>query len=481
MKQQVDSADTSCMTFVCSTNWPLDAHAPLRAGRRLSSSHSIILFFVATFYTLLLGGCGLSVDSLESGASSGQSVAAATTQQIPSIPLRAFQDSLGINLHMNYTDGLYSNPQQVLEDLQYIGISNVRDNLIEDQDSIPHRQGLAAEEFLADNGIKFDYVVAASADFQDAIAQPLNYFNARHPNGIASIEGPNEINNFPVAGPGSNEHNAIAFQMGLCQFVKSTSGLSSIPVFYFTGGSQVSLSSVVSEADFPNTHPYAHSGQQPYGWIVQNLVQSFTDAMPYPSAITETGYSTALQGNWDAVDEPTQASMILNDLFDAALLGSTRTYLYQLLEAYPNYATNADTAFGIFHYTDGSPKLAAIALHNLSVSIPRDEVSSPQTVSGVLTGLSASTGKAVALTGSDGSIYLALWDEQTIWNPSTQTALNPSTQSVSVSIAGKWNVSFFDPETGSSVPLSPSTGSGSSLYTAPVTTHVTFLVFHPTS
>jgi hypothetical protein len=382
---------------------------------------------------------------------------------------------------MNYTDGLYANPHQVLQDLQYIGISNVRDNLIEDQDSIPHRQGLAAEEFLADNGIQFDYLAAASADFQDDVAQPLNYFIARHPSAIASIEGPNEINNFPVAGPGTNEQNAVAFQTQLYQFVHSTASLSYIPVLYFTGGSQVPLSSLVGEADLPNTHPYAHSGQQPYGWIVQNLVQSFTDAIPYPSAITETGYSTALQGNWDAVDEPTQASMILNDLFDAALLGSTRTYLYQLLEAYPDYATNADTAFGIFHYTDGSPKLAAIALHNLSVSIPRDEVSSPQTVSGVLTGLPSSTGKALALTGSDGSIYLALWDEQTIWNPSTQTALNPSTPSVSISIDGNWNVSFFDPQTGSSVPLKPSTGDGGNIYTAPVTTHVTFLVFHPAS
>jgi hypothetical protein len=450
---------------------PLQTRQPLRlvAGPLLATALSV----------LLLGGCGLSVTPFQSAASSVQAVAADTPQSIPSMPLRAFQDSLGINVHMNYTDGLYANPQQVLQDLQYIGIANVRDNLIEEQNSIPARQGLAAEEFLADNGIRFDYVAAGSTDFQDDIAQPLTYFISRHPNAIASIEGPNEINNFPVAGPGTNEQNAIAFQAQIYQFVHSTPSLSSIPVLYFTGGSQASGASLEGGADYLNAHPYAQGGAQPYANVSEAFAAEFTDAGSYPEAITETGYSTAEQGNWNGVDEPTQASLILNDLFDAALTGSTHTYLYQLLEAYPDYPTNADTAFGIFHYADESPKLAAITLHNLSISIPKDEVSLPKTVSGVLTGLPATTGKALALTGSDGSIYLALWDEQTIWNPSAQTSLNPNTSSISVSIDGNWAVSFFDPETGSSVPMSPSTSNGANLYIAPVTTHVTFLVFHP--
>jgi hypothetical protein len=44
-----------------------------------------------------------------------------------SMPLAKFQDSLGVNLHIEYTDGKYADATQVLQDLQYIGIHNVRD------------------------------------------------------------------------------------------------------------------------------------------------------------------------------------------------------------------------------------------------------------------------------------------------------------------------------------------------------------------
>ncbi len=414
-----------------------------------------------------------------STASSGQVIDAETPQQIPSMPLRAFQDSLGINVHMSYTDGLYSQPQQVLADLNYIGIRNVRDGVLVVGGDIPDRQGLAAQEYLAENGIRFNFITNGNTSFEGFTTPGLTHFATAHPGSILSIEGPNEINNWPITGPGTNQQNAVAYQSELYQFVHSTPSLSSIPVLYFTGGDKVPVSSLAAEADQLNGHPYAQAGQQPYSWLSGTYSSSFTGSGSYPEAMTETGYSTAEQGNYNGVDEATQASLILNNLFDAALIGSTHTYLYQLLEAYPDYASNGDTGYGIFHYTDGSPKLAAVALHNLNVSIPKDETSSPQSVSGVVTGLSATTGHVLALTASDGLIYLALWDEQNIWNPNTQTSVHPSGSIISVSIPGNWTVSSLDPLTGLSVAMSPALSNGTYLYTVSSTTHVTFLVFRP--
>ena len=415
----------------------------------------------------------------QSASTATQVTSTTGTHLIPSMSLKTFQDSLGINVHMNYTDGLYSRPERVLADLQYIGIRNVRDGALVKGGDIPDRQGLDAQEYLANNGIRFNLGTSGNASFENFTAPALIYFAEAHPGSIISIEGPNEINNWPIVGPGTNEDNALAFQTELYQFVHSTAHLNSVPVLYFTGGDQAAMSSLAGEADQLNAHPYAQAGQQPYTWLSGTYSASYSGTGFDLRAMTETGYSTAENGNYNGVDEPTQASLILNNLFDAALVGSTHTYLYQLLEAYPNYASNGDTGYGIFHYTDGSPKLAAIALHNLSVSVPEDEASPPRAVSGDITGLSPTTGKMLALTASDGSIYLALWNEQNIWNPDEQTRINPASTSVSVSLSGSWKVSRFDPESDQSVPISPFSGNGNNVYSMDVTTHVSFLVFHP--
>jgi hypothetical protein len=433
----------------------------------------------AATVSFVLTGCGSGMLTSQSAGSGAQSSSATGTTVIPSIPLKTFQDSLGINTHMSYTDGLYSHPEQVLADLRYIGIHNIREGVLVRGGDIPDRQGLDAQEYLANNGIQFNFLTSGNASFDSFTAPALIYFAGAHPGAIISIEGPNEINNWPILGPGTNEENASAFQSTLYQFVHKTESLSSIPVLYFTGGEQASASSLTGQADQLNAHPYAQAGQQPYTWLSSTYSSSFSGTDFDLKAMTETGYSTAEKSNYNGVDETTQASLILNNIFDAALVGSTHTYLYQLLEAYPNYVSNADTGYGIFHYTDGGPTLAAIALHNLSVSIPKDDASAPRSVSGIIAGLSPTTGKVLALTASDGSIYIALWDEQNIWDPNTQTSISPASASVSVSIPGSWKVSRYDPESDQSASVLSSGGNGNALYSLDVTTHVTFLVFHP--
>ncbi|HHM1099539.1 TPA: hypothetical protein ACRGOW_005703, partial [Klebsiella pneumoniae] len=66
-------------------------------------------------------------------------------------------DKLGVNTHINYTDGQYANIAQDLSDIQYLGLTNLRD-------AAPN-PGFAGQENLAaaaQAGMTFDFVVSGT-------------------------------------------------------------------------------------------------------------------------------------------------------------------------------------------------------------------------------------------------------------------------------------------------------------------------------
>ncbi len=398
---------------------------------------------------------------------------AQTAISVTSVPLQTFQDSLGVNDHINYTDGLYSNAPQVLADLKYIGVHNVRDG-------IPSQawasQGYPDLLTLAAGGMKFDLVLDPNSNvtYQE---QQLDAIAAKYPSAVAAVEGPNEINNFPIQNAPSGdtqEQAAESMQAQLFSYVHGDSLLKNTQVYYFTGGAM--QSSISGLADAANGHPYPHGGDEPTYWYNNEYSTHFSIPGTYPKVATETGYATIADGSdWDGVDEPGQAELLLNTYFDAMLLGVSRTYVYQLLEAYPNDTTSSDTAYGLFHYSDGSPKIAAVALNHLSTLMPADKVSAHKAVTATFTGL-PSTAKELALTASDGSIYLYVWNEVPVWNPYNVSLEIFNYQQYSVSMAGKWTVSYLTPALSTAIPTT-ATKSGS--YLATLNSYPTALHFVP--
>ena len=357
---------------------------------------------------------------------------------VPSIPLRAFQDSFGINGHPNYTDGHYANEPQTLADMQYLGLRHMRAG-------IPYPAGwpygaVSNQDALAAGGILFDLVSDCNVPVAEQVSQ-LDTFAQVKAGDIAAIEGPNEINNQPcTVGGGSNEQNAEAFQAALYKAVKADSLLKSIPVLYFTGGA--TQAALAGMADATNTHPYPYSEVQPLGRLQSEYQADFVSAATAaPKYITETGYFD-IPSQPSGVDELGQGQMGLNIWFDAALTGVQRTYQYQLLQAYPDYATNSDTAYGIFHY-DNSPTIEAQMLHNLSLSFPLDAVSAATNpgvtlISGSETPLPA-TVHALALTTSKGDVIVWVWNEQQIWNAQSQSSTVANLITAQVQLPGTWS------------------------------------------
>ena len=119
-------------------------------------------------------------------------------------------------------------------------------------------------------------------------------------------------------------------------------------------------------SDANNVHAYVRYGAPPY-YGLQNEVDAAIQYMPdLPTEITETGEPTLL-GNENGVNETVQAVWDLDTLLEAFSIGVGKTFLYSLADpvvAGPP-STSLDDHYGLFH-SDGTPKQAAAAVHNLT-------------------------------------------------------------------------------------------------------------------
>jgi hypothetical protein len=170
-------------------------------------------------------------------------------------PIRSadFIDSLGVIVHIEYSNSKYADTINVLSDLRYIGIDHVRDHSLNSAND-----GQANYQKLADAGIKFDMLVSPTQPLSKAITD-LAQFATANPGAVTSIEGPNEINNFPLSYKGlSGVAAGKLFQADLFHTVNASTALASIPVLNLTGSWQVT-----SGFDYNNAHPYTLHGDQP--------------------------------------------------------------------------------------------------------------------------------------------------------------------------------------------------------------------------
>ncbi|MBY5520331.1 calcium-binding protein [Rhizobium leguminosarum] len=355
--------------------------------------------------------------------------------------------SFGIDTHIDYTDGKYSNVGEVVKALDYLGLDTVRDHA-PNSASDPNGQTHLGD--AAEAGVQFVFSAQREVD-PAAVAQRLHAFVQTHPGSVVGIEGPNEVNNWPVSYHGlSGQAAAVAYQKDLSAAVNADPLLKNIPVLGFTGYT------VASASDYTTIHTYAKDGDQPYSWLSREAdVQRAADPGK-PLAITETGYHTSLtadsNGGWEGVSEATQAKLLLNTLMDGAALGSKNTFIYELLDAYSDpQGANQEKHFGLFHL-DYSAKPAATAIHNLTEILQDDGATrasfSAGTVNYSIDGLPSSA-RSLLTEKSDGSYQIIIWNEPDIWNQSSDTAIQAAATAVKVNLGASFgSVKVFDPLTG---------------------------------
>jgi trimeric autotransporter adhesin len=366
----------------------------------------------------------------------------------------SFTSSIAVNAHVGYAWGSYNNLALVETDLRYLGVTTLRDSLAGDPSAQPVLDGLAAA------GFKFDFLVPSglpatgSAGLQQYIAS-LQQFETAHPNSIVALEGLNEANIQPFSYNGSSSMAAAAqFQQVYYAAIKGDAALAGIPVYDLTLGyndlsGYSSLGNLSASTDFASSHAYVPTESTPQAAIAAAISAASSVAAGAPSVITETGYTTQANTQYLGVDQTVQAKSILNTLVDAYKAGVGTTYLYELLDGNSS-STNSEDHFGLFN-SDGTPKLAATAIHNLT-TILNDNGNGGHTPTAPL-GYSLSglpdSGNSMVLGKSNGAYDLVVWAEPQIWNDATSTEIAASTQPVTVNLGSvHQSVNVYDPLNG---------------------------------
>lgn len=354
-----------------------------------------------------------------------------------------FLASLGVNTHLNYTDGTYASYQRVIADLDYLGIHHLRDWTPNPDGGIPYRNYLTALDAAAAAGNRFDFITSPEQPLGTTIDQ-LSAVARAHPGAVFAVEGPNETNNNPSTYKGMHGMAAsLAYQRDLYRTVHGWAPLRHASVYYYTGFDPAP--SLAGLADYANSHPYSERGEQPAGALARGF-GLFKMAAPYPKVVTEAGYFD-VPGAQNGVDDATQAKDTLNLYLDAFAQGAAETYVYQLVSAYPDQGR--DTQSGLFRM-DHTPKPAATAIHNLTTLLADRGRRGfrPGTLDYVLGNLPA-TGDQLLLEKSSGAYDLILWAEPPNWNDVTHREITGATTPVTVTFPDvSANVAIYDPTLG---------------------------------
>lgn len=256
-------------------------------------------------------------------------------------------DTLGVNTHL----GQGENPQQVARSLQFLGLRHIRD-------AVPVGHFLPSFMRVLNGRVRLTAIVGPRRPLTDTIAA-LEAIERVRPGTLAAVEGPNEVNNFPIAYKGlTGSDAAVPFQNDLYRAVRASPALGHVPVIAFTNiGLQDSLS------DFLNFHPYPPGGNplsRRLPVILQRVRRSSTPTKPIQ--FTEFGYSTV------DVSEQQQADLLLSGWRDAVAAGVRRVFIYQLSDFYRDRMLTGEKPahhYGLFDL-QYRPKLAAKAIADVA-------------------------------------------------------------------------------------------------------------------
>jgi len=355
-------------------------------------------------------------------------------------------NNLGVNIHVLWTNTAYGNLSAVRSGLSYLGFQNVRDGA-----DGATSGSLAANKTLASQGVHFDIEVPTPATLS-SFHTYVDQLQSAYPGAITSIEGPNEVNGWPVTYNGlTGTAGAIALQTDLYNMLRADPLFAKTPIYNFTLASSnlsdyQALGNLSGIANAMPQH-YYYGGGSVAGWWPTEL--SFAQAV-VPNepqhVFSEIGSSTAPTVNW-GVDETVQAKQSLDVVMDAAR-NNSRVFFYELVdENYNN--TPLENNYGLFH-SDWTPKPAATALHNLTTILTTgaDPNAAPDSFSYSVSGL-PSTGYSMVFEKTASIHDIAVWNDPSLWNNTTHTEIAVASQPITVNLGATYaSVDVYDPLTG---------------------------------
>lgn len=304
--------------------------------------------------------------SLLAGVFAGLLCALGAAPAGAAMPRRAssFVDSVGVNVHMSYFDTAYNHWQEVRDKLLELGVRHVRDGAC--VGCKVQRQRLLA---LGQAGIRVDYTMRQPGS-PDSLPSLVELLAGPMRSTVDSIEGPNE---YDRSGDPRWAPHLRSYQRRLGELVRAEPRLRGVPLI---GPSLVSapdyfkLGSLARWINFGNIHPYA-GGQVPTANLAPNVDFEHRVAPHRQIVVTEAGYHNALasRGGHRPVSERAEAAYVPRLFLDFFRAGIARTYLYELVDEWPDPShTNQEKNFGLLR-NDFSEKPAFRTLKALLAAV----------------------------------------------------------------------------------------------------------------
>ncbi|HEY1987105.1 MAG TPA: hypothetical protein VGG85_16945 [Terracidiphilus sp.] len=326
-------------------------------------------------------------------------------------------DSVGINVHLHYTDTPYANFNLVQALLADLRVRHIRDGVIDTTWDEYYKRHNA----LAKQGIHCLFVTSPKQS--DTL---LASYPSRMKASFEGYEGPNEYNN---SGDPQWPETLKSFMPKLYEITKRNPLLSSRTLVIGPSLTQPDAypkaAGLQQYFDFANLHNY-FAGRNPgtagwggggYGSIDWNMRLAEGAWGDKPIMTTEIGYNTDSE-NKQGIPEDVDARYMPRLILEQLLHGIQRTYIYELIDVGPKISKN-DAAFGLVR-NDGSKKPAYTALKSL-MELAVDPGSHPdlRDVSFQLSGDTQNVHHLLAQRG-DGTYLLFFWIEQPSFDPDSK-------------------------------------------------------------
>ena len=342
------------------------------------------------------------------------------------ISATVFIDTLGVNTHIGDA-GAYSDTSMVEQNLEYLGVTIVRDSVDSASEAAVWQQVAQA------TGVKFDDYMPEGAPAWDQSALALVPQMVQE--GILhSIEGGNEEDDSYAQANG----NTLAWTAQFQQQVYAMGQQEGLPVINMSFGSgwtaannwegdYPNVGNLSAYTNYANAHTYPNVGQTPGSAIQQLNTDALLAAGTRPVITTEIGWQTS------QYTETQIAQNVVDATFDGIADGDAGMWFYGLYD-------DSSGDWGLFN-SDGTARPAATALHDLTTLLADPGAPAGFTPGSLAYGLSGtqSGDNSILIEKSNGSFWIGLWTET--GSQHSVTVNLPSTAS---------EIEVFDPITGTS-------------------------------
>lgn len=277
-------------------------------------------------------------------------------------------DSVGVNVHMHFSDTAYADSDHVLSLLRTLGVRHVRDGLAGNRPD-----EVAALTKLGQAGISPLLHLSGTMSLTGPVVNASQVAELRElAPYVSGVEPTNELD----CRRASWVSPLRTYVRSLDKALAGHASTASLPLLApsFCRPESVARYGSAAPADRANAHTYA-AGKAPELAAAARLPRFSTiQGAHLPQIVTESGYTNLGTAGYPyAASEAAAADYVVRTLLEHKRLGVARTYLYELLDQKPDTArTDPEQHFGLVRH-DGSPKPAFTAVRNLLTGIARGE------------------------------------------------------------------------------------------------------------